>query len=78
VAEKDAQLMGNVILKENASCLVGAVCAANNEPDHDRENTNIQMAACCTDVGAAADHCRDVTVGQYGGCSWLHDRRRDR
>ena len=63
VAE-NAQVMGNVILKENASVWYGAVLRGDNDPITIGENTNIQDGSVLhTDIGAPLTIGRDVTVG---------------
>lgn len=59
-----AQVMGNVILKENASVWYGAVVRGDNDPITIGENTNIQDGSVLhTDVGAPLTIGSNVTVG---------------
>ncbi|KJS37046.1 MAG: anhydrase [Hyphomonas sp. BRH_c22] len=63
VAE-NAQVMGNVILKENASVWYGATVRGDNDPITIGENTNIQDGSVLhTDMGAPLTIGKDVTVG---------------
>lgn len=63
VAE-NAQVMGNVILKENASVWYGAVLRGDNDPITVGENSNIQDGSVLhTDVGCPLTIGKDVTVG---------------
>lgn len=63
VAE-NAQVIGNVILKENASIWYGSVLRGDNDPITIGENTNIQDGSVLhTDVGCPLTIGRDVTVG---------------
>ena len=63
VAE-NAQVMGNVILKENASVWYGSVLRGDNDPITIGENTNIQDGSVLhTDIGCPLTIGRDVTVG---------------
>ena len=63
VAE-NAQVMGNVILKENASVWYGAVLRGDNDPITIGENSNIQDGSVLhTDVGCPLTIGKDVTVG---------------
>ena len=63
VAE-NAQVMGNVVLKENASIWYGAVLRGDNDPISIGENSNIQDGSVLhTDVGCPLTIGRDVTVG---------------
>ncbi|MEH6745167.1 gamma carbonic anhydrase family protein [Hyphomonas sp.] len=60
----NAQVMGNVILKENASIWYGAVLRGDNDPITIGENSNIQDGSVLhTDVGSPLTIGRDVTVG---------------
>lgn len=60
----NAQVMGNVILKENASIWYGAVLRGDNDPITIGENSNIQDGSVLhTDVGCPLTIGRDVTVG---------------
>ena len=59
-----AQVMGNVILKENASVWYGSVLRGDNDPITIGENSNIQDGSVLhTDVGIPLTVGRDVTVG---------------
>ena len=59
-----AQVMGNVILKENASIWYGTVLRGDNDPITIGENSNIQdNCVLHTDVGMPLTIGRDVTVG---------------
>jgi len=59
-----AQVMGNVILKENASVWYGSVLRGDNDPITIGENSNIQDGSVLhTDVGMPLTIGRDVTVG---------------
>ncbi|MBU1193219.1 MAG: gamma carbonic anhydrase family protein, partial [Gammaproteobacteria bacterium] len=61
VAE-NAQVMGNVILKENASVWYGATVRGDNDPITIGENTNIQDGSVLhTDMGAPLTIGKDVT-----------------
>lgn len=63
VAE-NAQVMGNVILQENASVWYGAVVRGDNDPITIGENSNIQDGSVLhTDIGMPLTIGRDVTVG---------------
>ena len=63
VAE-NAAVMGNVILKENASVWYGCTVRGDNDPITIGENTNIQDGSVLhTDVGMPLTIGRDVTVG---------------
>ncbi|MCA8901756.1 MAG: gamma carbonic anhydrase family protein [Hyphomonas sp.] len=63
VAE-NAQVMGNVILHENASVWYGAVVRGDNDPITIGENSNIQDGSVLhTDIGMPLTIGRDVTVG---------------
>ncbi len=60
----NAQVMGNVILKENASVWYGAVLRGDNDPITIGENSNIQDGSVLhTDVGCPLTIGKDVTVG---------------
>lgn len=59
-----ATVLGNVILRENASVWYGAVLRGDNDPIEVGENTNIQDGSILhTDVGCPLTIGRDVTVG---------------
>jgi carbonic anhydrase/acetyltransferase-like protein (isoleucine patch superfamily) len=59
-----ADVMGRVILKENASIWYGAVLRGDNDPILIGENSNIQdLSVLHTDIGAPLTIGRDVTVG---------------
>lgn len=63
VAE-NAQVMGNVVLRENASVWYGAVVRGDNDPIIVGENSNIQDGSVLhTDVGCPLTIGKDVTVG---------------
>lgn len=68
-----AVVIGNVVLKRNASVWFGAVLRGDNEPIVIGENTNIQDGAILhTDIGAPLTLGRDVTVGHQAmlhGCT---------
>ena len=60
----NAQVMGNVVMKENASVWYGAVLRGDNDPITIGENSNIQDDSVLhTDVGCPLTIGRDVTVG---------------
>ena len=60
----NAQVMGNVILKENASVWYGAIVRGDNDPITIGENTNIQDGSVLhTDVGCPLTIGRNVTIG---------------
>ncbi len=60
----DAQVMGNVILRRNASVWFGAVLRGDNDPIEIGENSNIQDGTVIhTDHGSPVHVGRDVTVG---------------
>ena len=60
----NAQVMGNVVMKENASVWYGAVLRGDNDPITIGENSNIQDGSVLhTDVGSPLTIGRDVTVG---------------
>jgi len=60
----NAQGMGNVVMKENASVWYGAVLRGDNDPITIGENSNIQDGSVLhTDVGCPLTIGRDVTVG---------------
>ena len=59
-----AAVMGNVILKKNASVWWGATLRGDNDPIIVGENSNIQDGSVChTDHGAPLTIGKDVTVG---------------
>jgi carbonic anhydrase/acetyltransferase-like protein (isoleucine patch superfamily) len=59
-----ATVIGNVILRENASVWYGAVLRGDNDPIEIGENTNIQDGSVIhTDLGVPCTIGRDVTVG---------------
>ncbi|MFN7168792.1 MAG: gamma carbonic anhydrase family protein [Pannonibacter sp.] len=59
-----AEVMGRVILKENASVWYGCVLRGDNDPITIGENTNIQdLTVIHTDVGAPVTIGANVTVG---------------
>lgn len=61
---ENAQVMGNVVLQENASVWYGAVLRGDNDPITIGENSNIQDGSILhTDVGMPLVVGRDVTVG---------------
>lgn len=63
VAE-NATVLGNVILKENASVWFNAVLRGDNDPISVGENSNIQDGSVLhTDIGCPLEIGRDVTVG---------------
>lgn len=60
----NAVVLGNVILKKNASIWFGAVLRGDNDPIVVGENSNIQDGSVLhTDVGSPLTIGRDVTVG---------------
>ena len=60
----NAAVMGNVILKKNASVWWGAVLRGDNEPIVVGENSNVQDGSILhTDIGAPLTIGRDVTIG---------------
>jgi carbonic anhydrase/acetyltransferase-like protein (isoleucine patch superfamily) len=69
----NAQVIGNVILKKNASVWFGAVLRGDNEPITVGENSNIQdNSVLHTDLGEPLTIGDDVTVGHMvmlHGCS---------
>ena len=69
----NAQVMGNVILKENASVWYGAVLRGDNDPITIGENSNIQDGSVLhTDDGCPLTLGKDVTVGNMAmlhGCT---------
>ena len=72
VAES-AQVMGNVILEENASVWFGAVARGDNDPITIGENSNVQDGSVLhTDHGAPLTIGKNVTIGHMvmlHGCS---------
>jgi carbonic anhydrase/acetyltransferase-like protein (isoleucine patch superfamily) len=59
-----AEVMGNVILRENASVWYGCVLRGDNDPITIGENTNIQdLSVIHTDIGAPVTIGKNVTVG---------------
>jgi carbonic anhydrase/acetyltransferase-like protein (isoleucine patch superfamily) len=59
-----AEVMGNVILRENASVWYGCVLRGDNDPITVGENTNIQdLTVIHTDIGAPVTIGANVTVG---------------
>jgi carbonic anhydrase/acetyltransferase-like protein (isoleucine patch superfamily) len=63
VAES-AEVMGRVVLKENASVWYGCVLRGDNDPIIIGENTNIQdLTVIHTDIGAPVTIGANVTVG---------------
>lgn len=72
VAE-NASVMGNVILKENASIWYNVVARGDNDPITVGENSNIQDGSVLhTDYGMPLTIGRDVTVGHMAmlhGCT---------
>jgi len=63
VAES-AQVMGNVILEENASVWFGAVARGDNDPITIGENSNVQDGSVLhTDHGAPLTIGKNVTIG---------------
>ena len=60
----NAVVVGNVILKKNASVWFGAVLRGDNEPIVIGENSNIQDGSVLhTDLGSPLTLGRDVTIG---------------
>ena len=73
----NAVVIGNVILKKNASVWFGAVLRGDNDPITIGENSNVQdNSVLHTDIGLAADHWRQCHGRAHGDAAWLHDRRR--
>ena len=68
-----AVVLGNVILKQNASVWFGAVLRGDNDPITVGENSNVQDGSVLhTDTGSPLTIGRDVTVGHMvmlHGCS---------
>jgi carbonic anhydrase/acetyltransferase-like protein (isoleucine patch superfamily) len=61
---QSAEVMGRVILKENASVWYGCVLRGDNDPITIGENTNIQdLSVIHTDIGAPVTIGANVTVG---------------
>lgn len=59
-----AEVMGNVILKENASVWYGCVLRGDNDPIIIGENTNVQdLSVIHTDIGAPVTIGANVTIG---------------
>ena len=69
----DAQVMGNIVLKENASVWFGAVLRGDNDPIVIGENSNVQDGAVLhTDIGCPLTLGANVTVGHQAmlhGCT---------
>ena len=69
----DAQVMGNIILKENASVWFGAVLRGDNDPIVIGENSNVQDGSVMhTDIGCPLTLGANVTVGHQAmlhGCT---------
>ena len=69
----DAQVMGNIVLKENASVWFGAVLRGDNDPIVIGENSNVQDGAVMhTDIGCPLTLGDNVTVGHQAmlhGCT---------
>ena len=69
----DAQVMGNIVLKENASVWFGAVLRGDNDPIIIGENSNVQDGAVLhTDIGFPLTLGANVTVGHQAmlhGCT---------
>ena len=69
----DAQVMGNIVLKENASVWFGAVLRGDNDPIIIGENSNVQDGAVMhTDIGCPLTLGANVTVGHQAmlhGCT---------
>ena len=69
----NATVLGNVILRRNASVWFGAVLRGDNDPITVGENSNIQdLSVLHTDAGSPLTIGRDVTVGHkvmLHGCS---------
>ena len=68
-----AQVMGNIVLKENASVWFGAVLRGDNDPIVIGENSNVQDGAVMhTDIGCPLTLGVNVTVGHQAmlhGCT---------
>ena len=73
----DAQVMGNIVLKENASVWFGAVLRGDNDPIVIGENSNVQDGAVMhTDIGCPLTVGANVTVGHQAmlhGCTVGHN-----
>ena len=69
----DAQVMGNIVLKENASVWFNAVLRGDNDPIVVGENSNVQDGAVLhTDLGYPLTLGANVTVGHQAmlhGCT---------
>ena len=69
----DAQVMGNIVLKENASIWFNAVLRGDNDPIIVGENSNVQDGAVLhTDIGCPLTLGANVTVGHQAmlhGCT---------
>ena len=69
----DAQVMGNIVLKENASIWFGSVLRGDNDPIIIGENSNVQDGAVLhTDIGFPLTLGANVTVGHQAmlhGCT---------
>ena len=69
----DAQVMGNIVLKENASVWFNAVLRGDNDPIIIGENSNVQDGAILhTDIGCPLTLGANVTVGHQAmlhGCT---------
>jgi carbonic anhydrase/acetyltransferase-like protein (isoleucine patch superfamily) len=69
----DAQVMGNIVLKENASVWFGAVLRGDNDPIVIGENSNVQDGAVMhTDIDCPLTLGANVTVGHQAmlhGCT---------
>ena len=68
-----AQVMGNIVLKENASVWFGAVLRGDNDPIVIGENSNVRDGAVMhTDIGCPLTLGANVTVGHQAmlhGCT---------
>lgn len=59
-----AEVMGNVVLRENASVWYGCVLRGDNDPITIGENTNVQdLTVIHTDIGAPVTIGANVTIG---------------
>ena len=69
----DAQVMGNIVLNENASVWFNAVLRGDNDPIIIGENSNVQDGAVLhTDIGCPLTLGANVTVGHQAmlhGCT---------
>ena len=69
----DAQVMGNIILKENASVWFGAILRGDNDPIVIGEHCNVQDGSVMhTDIGCPLTLGANVTVGHQAmlhGCT---------